>query len=88
MSDQEIERSDVIIVLHTGPGHDLASQVNGLKAIGLQVGNIDADNAVVEGTIKSAKLPALAKLPSVKYRRIVFNYMTETPETAPQPNSR
>jgi len=78
MSNQEIELSDVMIVLHIGPGHDLPSQIQELNVAGLKVVHIDAENAVVEGTIESRKLPALSKLPCVKYLRDIFNYMTET----------
>ena len=78
MSQQELEVTDVILVLHTGPGHDLAGQLQELKAAGVKIGDVDAENAVVEGTVDSSKLLSLSKLTCVKYIRKVFTYMAET----------
>jgi hypothetical protein len=77
MSQPETEMSDVYVVLRDVPGLNVDREVETLKILGVQVERIDADNGVIEGSVRTDKLKMLKELPFVEYVRDSFDYIEE-----------
>jgi hypothetical protein len=77
MSNQEIEMSDVIVVLDELDDDQTQVVVNALKALGMSVESVDHENSVVEGCVETCKLADIRKIEHVRYVRNVFNYEAE-----------
>lgn len=78
MPQEESELSDVVVVLNEEPEIAAKDAAAKLAEQGLSVSDVDENNGVVEGTIATAKVAALKKLPFVKYVRDVFDYVAES----------
>jgi hypothetical protein len=77
MADQDIEITDIVVVFDECADGSLDDLVAELTKAGVEIENVDRDNNVVEGSIETAKVKPLEKLPHVKYVRGVFNYLSE-----------
>ena len=79
MEHRDAEMSEVIIILRAECDGKTPAAVDDLKAAGLQVSNVDADNGVVEGDVETAKLSALRKLSCVETARVTFTWVADYP---------
>jgi hypothetical protein len=79
MEHQDVEWSDVVVVLVDEPGMTTQNAAEKLKSLGLAVSDVDEANGVVEGTIQTAMVKSLETLEFVKCLRSVFNYISEHP---------
>jgi hypothetical protein len=77
MSNQEIEMSDVIVVLDELDDDQTQAVVNALKAVGMCVESLDNENSVVEGSVETCKVAEIRLIEHVRYVRNVFNYDAE-----------
>lgn len=84
MDHQDAELSDVFIVLVDEPGMTVQDAAKKLGGLGLLVTDVDESDGVVEGTIETAKIAALKKLPFVKYVRDVFKFIADYPPGDPR----
>src|SRR5205823_7558761 len=84
MSHQDAEITDVVVVLSCPDDTKLEGVVASLKAAGLSVDTIDAENGVVEGSIDSARVRDLNKVECVRYVRPVFSYIADYPAGDPR----
>jgi len=74
---EEVEMTDVVVVFDESADKNIDDLAGQLRQLGLAIESVDGENGVVEGTIESAKLKSLEKVPHVKYVRGVFNYVDE-----------
>lgn len=77
MANQEIEITDVVVVLDELDDATTEQVVKKLKEMGLCVETVDNDNSVVEGSIDTHRLHDLKKIEHVRYVRQVFSYLAE-----------
>jgi hypothetical protein len=77
MPGEDLELSDVVVVMIDEPGMTIQDASKKLTELGLAVSDVDEADGVVEGTIETEKVAALKKLPFVKYVRDVFNYLAD-----------
>jgi hypothetical protein len=77
MANQEIEITDVVVVLDELDDPTTEQVVIKLKGIGLCVETVDNDNSVVEGSIDTNRMHDLKKIEHVRYVRQVFSYLAE-----------
>jgi hypothetical protein len=77
MGNQEVEMSDVIVVLDELDDDQTQVVVNALKALGMCIESVDNENSVVEGSVATARLGEIKKVQFVRYVRNVFNYEAE-----------
>ncbi len=84
MNHQDAEITDVVVVIGCPDGVKFASVVESLKAAGLSVDSIDAENDVVEGSIESTRVHDLKKVECVRYVRPVFSYVADYPPGDPR----
>jgi len=77
MGNQEIEMSDVIVVLDELDDSQTQAVVSALKALGMSVESVDNENSVVEGCVDTCKVADIRKIEHVRYVRNVFNYDAE-----------
>ena len=82
MADANI--SDIVVVLDKRWENDLNGALEHLKKCGMEVGNADDDNSVVEGQIETYKVHDLEKLECVDYVRKVFSYDANYPPGDPR----
>ncbi|HTW95646.1 MAG TPA: hypothetical protein VMD30_12665 [Tepidisphaeraceae bacterium] len=80
MKNQEMEVSDIVIVLDEEGCARIDDVVKRLKDLGTSISSVDNDNGVIEGTVDATKLKEIHKFPGVKYVRNVFTYIAELPE--------
>ncbi|HUB23833.1 MAG TPA: hypothetical protein VL992_00290 [Tepidisphaeraceae bacterium] len=85
MADPEVEMTDIVVVLDDSTGAKLDELVASLKQAGVQIDDVDQDNGVVEGSVQTAKVKSIEKIPNVKYVRGVFNYLSEPAGDGEQP---
>ena len=76
--------SEIIAVVDEKHADDLDKVVEQLKALGVDVSNVNDDEHVVEGTVESDKLKAVGKVPGVEYVRTVFTYAANYPPGDPR----
>ncbi len=76
--------AEIIVVINEAYEERLPEAVAMLKNAGMNVVDVDNDNAVVKGDIDVTKLPDLRKLPAVGYVRQVFRYEAEYPPGDPR----
>jgi hypothetical protein len=75
MLQRQEEVADVDVVLKPNyPGGNSAA-VEELRALGLQINDVDDADGVVEGTIVADRLKELQRLPCVADLRDVFTYL-------------
>lgn len=79
MNHSEAEMSDVLVVLDVKGQEAAEKAVEGLKAAGLEVVDVNGDEGVIEGSIEAAKVSDLKHLSGVCYVRSVFNYTADHP---------
>jgi hypothetical protein len=71
--------SEVTVILRQEACRDIQAQTAQLKAMGMEISDVDEDLGVIEGTIASDKLGAIAQLPWVETARCDFTYIAEDP---------
>jgi ribosomal protein L4 len=78
--------SDVTVVLDSRYQDQpkTSEAVEQLKALGMNVRNVDEDASVVEGDINANKLHELEHLDCVDYVRTVFTYAADYPPGDPR----
>jgi predicted RNA-binding protein len=86
MSRQEIEMSDVVIVLVSGHGANMVAILESLKPLGLSITEFDVENDVIEGTCESSRVLHISKHESVKYVRAVFTWFAEIAVPGSEPD--
>jgi hypothetical protein len=82
MTREDREMTDIVVVLKDLPDLNLDTAVAGLKAKGVAVSDIDAENGVIEGTIETIGVKGLHALEFVEYVRSVFSYTSEVSDAA------
>jgi hypothetical protein len=82
MNHQEIEITDVVVVLDELDDQQTRAAAEQLKLVGMIVAAVDNENSVIEGTIDVTKLHEIKKVQHVRYVRTVFSYTSETGEAA------
>ena len=75
---------DIDVVLDTDHAEHLDDTVARLKAAGLHIISIDADNGVVEGSIEGGQLAAIKRLDGVRHIRNIFTYIADYPPGDPR----
>ena len=80
MSHQEIEITDVVVVLDELEDQQTRAAAEQLKLVGMIVETVDDENGVIEGTVEITKLQEIKKVQQVRYVRTVFSYTAETGE--------
>jgi len=76
--------SEVIVVVESSDDKTFDDVLSRAKNVGLEVREVRRDEHVFEGTIDSAKLVDLDKLPGVDYVRSVFTYVCDYPPGDPR----
>ncbi|HEX8914665.1 MAG TPA: hypothetical protein VF796_20105 [Humisphaera sp.] len=79
MPDQPMEMIDVEIVLTAEAAEDDAAAAAVIAALGVEIDGINADEGVVEATLRADLLATVKGLPVVAYVRTVFSYIAEPP---------
>lgn len=84
MNHRDAIISDVIVVVDETTENPFATIVSAATAAGLEIGQSDADNGSIEGSIRSDRLPDLRAVPGVKYVRISMEYIADYPTGDPR----
>jgi hypothetical protein len=79
MEPTDPEISDITIVIRTPFADDLRPVVARLKALGVEIEDINEDEGVIEGNVLAAKVAEIQKLPCVQSVRIDFTYVPDYP---------
>ena len=77
--------TDVVVVFDESANGKIDDLVEELKKAGVDIDEVDNANGCVEGSIETAKVKSLEKLPHVKYVRGVFNYLDEPEGDSDEP---
>src|SRR5580704_8088989 len=72
MNHHDAEITDVVIVLEDKSSCSIDESITRLKALGLEVVDVNVDECVIEGSIDTAQVGELKKVPGVSYVRSVF----------------
>ena len=84
MNHHDAEMTDVVVVLDGQGQQSVEQAIERLKALGLEITDVQNDEGVVEGSIDSCKVPALKTVPGVCYVRSVFSYIADYPHGDPR----
>ncbi len=84
MSHRDAEISDVVIVLDTMDEQTRQAIIDGLKAMGMCIENVNSDTNMIEGCIETPRVRDVEKLDKVRYVRRVFSYTADYPVGDPR----
>ncbi|MBV8780000.1 MAG: hypothetical protein JO353_01255 [Phycisphaerae bacterium] len=76
--------SEIVAVVDAEHTPAIDKIVEQMKTIGVDVGNINQGEGVVEGTVESEKVRQIDALPGVEYVRTVFTYAANYPPGDPR----
>jgi hypothetical protein len=79
MEHQDAEIADVVVILSDPLSLPIGEATEKLKAAGMSVTDVDADNGAIEGTLTADQIKAVQAMPFVKYVRKVFEYTADYP---------
>jgi len=84
MNHHDAEITDVVVVLDCRDQMAVQESVAQCKSMGMEVADINAEEGVIEGSIESARVPDLKKVPGVSYIRSIFTYIADYPTSDPR----
>jgi hypothetical protein len=84
MNHHDAEITDVVVVLDCQDQKAVEDSLACCKGLGMEVVDINAEEGVIEGSIESARVPELKKVPGVSYIRSVFTYTADYPGSDPR----
>ena len=77
------EMVDVLVILNVSTPPQVRDSLDGLRSAGLRVVKVDEQNGMVEGVAEPKVLAVLRGLPVVKFARLRFEYIAESPARQP-----
>lgn len=84
MEHRDAELSDITVVLKAECAEKLDDTVAELRKLEMEIDQTDADNGIVEGTVRADKLANIRSFPCVQYVRVEFTYIADYPSDDPR----
>lgn len=79
MNHHDAEITDCLLVLDGRAPTTIEDCITRLKAMGLEVVDINIEEGIIEGSIRADRVPDLKTVPGVCYVRSVFTYTADFP---------